>query len=608
MVATATASSVYGRDGYSQCAYQEDCPVAPDSGSSSDESILPSKPQTPAPANTNPAWEITTNIVEDSVIDRTKLDVTARLDQTIDGITTPVPLDQIGWVILYVDDVRIAVQYSPDKDGQFHLIWDVAKYPGTKINIVFYNKSGEAMERKDMSVRLGPILPGGTAKPPTSAGGGSGSDKIILSPFFRKFFETFPYWLFLVLLAITLRMLWQTIREIKASERLREIINRQRHIYQTKQTFLSLVSHYLRTPLSVISGGVELVATGLQARPDVLNKLQTSVADLANKINMLIMGLEQNEHTSAITDPARNAPDTTRSIRTASFWTLIGGIILLCAIAEMLLISLTNINLDYIDILIQVVLDVAVAVFLLLSIRQSHLKRTQRQQLDQTLAYEANLDSARNQFVYDAATMLHAGTNTIESVIHSLPGQKHIELIQRGTDALDDFVRKFEIAATISKSPAAADEHTAVPLVKLTRQILAAKQPAITAKQLSVTVPQTEFQAVNNTRLLHFVIAALIDNAIKFSQENGSIAISAEEQPGVIIFNIDDKGIGIPAEAMQDIFEPFGRGTSVQDYNYEGAGLSLFLCKLIMEHLGGSIDLQSDNQGTHVSLRIPMQF
>jgi signal transduction histidine kinase len=104
------------------------------------------------------------------------------------------------------------------------------------------------------------------------------------------------------------------------------------------------------------------------------------------------------------------------------------------------------------------------------------------------------------------------------------------------------------------------------------------------------------------------VLAALVDNAIKFSQEGGSIAISAEEQPGLVIFNIDDEGIGIPAEAMQDIFEPFGRGTSVQDYNYEGAGLSLFLCKLIMEHLGGDIDLQSNSQGTHARLHIPMRF
>jgi|GEM_PF-5256346 len=599
------ASGIYGRNGYGECAYQKDCPVT-----SSDESILPSTPQTPVAPN--PIWDITTNIPSGTIIKDPSVEVVVCLVQTVNGATTAVPVDRVGWVIMYVDNVRTAVQYNPDEKGCYRLDWNTVNYPGTEISVVYYDKNGVAIARKDTTIAYnvagatrpidGPAIPG-SLQPETGQ-----KDSFVLSPFLRKVFETIPYWLFLILLAITLRMLWQTIREINAADRLKKIIIRQRHIYEAKETFLSLAAHYLRTPVSTISGGVELLAPSLRDRPGVYKQLQATVATLATKIDGLIQDIQDDARTNTIFDQGKTAEETVRSIRTASFWTLIAGIILMCAVAEMLLISLTDINFDYVDVLTQVILDVAIAIFLLLSIRQAHLKRAQRQQLDQALAFETNLDNARNQFVFDAASTLSQSTSATALAIKDISAQKSTAFIQRGIDALNDVVRKFEIAAAIAIAPASSNEHSAVALIQLSRQILDNKQAVIAAKGLQVSLPSTEFETISNRGLLRYAISAVLDNAIKFNKDSGRLTISAQEIPGMIDLVIEDSGIGIAADALSDIFEPFVRATSVQEYNYQGLGLNLYLSQLIMGHLGGSIELASTGAGTRATIHIPIKL
>jgi signal transduction histidine kinase len=602
----ALANSVYGRNGYSTCKYQQDCPA---NTSTNDETVLPSIPQTPAVAN--PTLSISSNIVDNTTIKEPTVEVIVRLEETANGTMTPVPLDQIGWVILYVDDKRVAVQYNPSETGHYHLDWDTGVFPGTKVTVVYYNKTGQAIARRDIVVHY-QVVSDSKSQPFTESSeaqaGELTKNSINFSPFLKKVFETFPYWLFLVLLAMTLRMLWQTIRDINAADQLRKIIIRQRHTYQAKQTFLSLISHYLRTPLSTISGGVELVSPSLIANPRLLKILQANVASLSAKVENLIKHVQNDSRANSIIDPNQAAKEAeTTTMRAASFWTLVGGIILICAVTEMLLISLSNIDLTYVDVLTQVILDVAIAIFLLLSIRQAHLKRSQRIQLDQALSYETNLDSLRNQFVFETASSLNQSTAAIDLSLKSLPVQKSTTFIRRGVDSLNDVIRKFEIAAAINNTPVADEERATVALIQLTRQILDAKQRSIMAKNLNIELPHTEFEAIGNRILLRYVLAAVLDNAIKFSKDSGLITVTAQEYPRLISLTVEDHGIGIATEAITDIFEPFVHATSMQEYNYEGFGLSLYLSRLIIEHLGGSIELQNTPSGTRATIHVPVR-
>lgn len=113
------------------------------------------------------------------------------------------------------------------------------------------------------------------------------------------------------------------------------------------------------------------------------------------------------------------------------------------------------------------------------------------------------------------------------------------------------------------------------------------------------------------------VMRNLIGNAFKFT-ETGAIVLrirngTAGADPALhtLVFEIEDSGIGIPEEARQRIFEPFSQADATTVRKYGGTGLGLFICKQIVELMGGSIGLRSREQGGtvfHFSLPLPRAF
>ena len=97
----------------------------------------------------------------------------------------------------------------------------------------------------------------------------------------------------------------------------------------------------------------------------------------------------------------------------------------------------------------------------------------------------------------------------------------------------------------------------------------------------------------------------LIGNGIKYNERpEPTIKIAAERGDNDWLFTIDDDGIGIPADKLKTVFEPFQRLWS-QDV-YEGTGLGLAICRKIVERHGGRIWCDSAmGEGSRFSLTLP---
>ena len=95
--------------------------------------------------------------------------------------------------------------------------------------------------------------------------------------------------------------------------------------------------------------------------------------------------------------------------------------------------------------------------------------------------------------------------------------------------------------------------------------------------------------------LFDFVLGSLIDNAVKFSHDGGTITITSTPHESTLTVQVSDYGIGIPEEKMSQLFKPFSRSTSALEFNYEGLGFSLFLDKIIMDYVGGEISARSED-------------
>jgi signal transduction histidine kinase len=98
----------------------------------------------------------------------------------------------------------------------------------------------------------------------------------------------------------------------------------------------------------------------------------------------------------------------------------------------------------------------------------------------------------------------------------------------------------------------------------------------------------------------------LLDNAVKFTKE-GSITLKLEVQAGKASISVSDTGTGIDPEEVPKLFTKFHRGTSTEQYDYEGSGIGLYLTKLIVDQHGGTIAVDSKlGKGTTFMVVLPI--
>ena len=108
-------------------------------------------------------------------------------------------------------------------------------------------------------------------------------------------------------------------------------------------------------------------------------------------------------------------------------------------------------------------------------------------------------------------------------------------------------------------------------------------------------------------RAIRQMILNLVSNAIKFTDEGGEIRVSVGQKDDEIRIAVRDNGIGIPADALPRLGEPFEQVSDTRDRNYDGTGLGLALTKSFAEMHGGRLTIASEpNRGTQVSFFLPI--
>lgn len=107
--------------------------------------------------------------------------------------------------------------------------------------------------------------------------------------------------------------------------------------------------------------------------------------------------------------------------------------------------------------------------------------------------------------------------------------------------------------------------------------------------------------------LLERVLANLLDNASKYSDDGTPIAVTAHREGNVAVVQVIDQGRGIPPSEREAVFDLFHRVRQV-DKRAPGTGLGLAICRGLTGALHGSIEIQTgpDGSGTCVELRLPL--
>ena len=126
------------------------------------------------------------------------------------------------------------------------------------------------------------------------------------------------------------------------------------------------------------------------------------------------------------------------------------------------------------------------------------------------------------------------------------------------------------------------------------------------SQRLSAEPADDEISVMADEEGLHTILSNLIDNAVKYTQESGAIAVRWRAENGAAIIEVEDNGPGIPVEHQPRIFERFYRVDRARSRDVGGTGLGLSIVKHLVQVFGGGIEIRSQaGQGTTFSVRLP---
>jgi len=239
--------------------------------------------------------------------------------------------------------------------------------------------------------------------------------------------------------------------------------------------------------------------------------------------------------------------------------------------------------------------------------------------IGQDITKRKEVDTAKSEFVSLASHQLRTPLSAIrwysEMLLDGVGGELNKQQKKYLQEVYNANIRMIELVGTLldvsrldlGKFPI-NKKMTNVSYVVET--IIKELQPIIEKKNLKVTkkfAEKIEDMCID-PKMLRMVFHNLISNALKYTPENGEISIVLKQESGKLFVEVADTGCGIPKEQQSKIFTKLFRADNAREIDSSGTGLGLYIVRVIVEKMKGSIRFSSEeNKGSTFYVIIPMQ-
>jgi signal transduction histidine kinase len=230
------------------------------------------------------------------------------------------------------------------------------------------------------------------------------------------------------------------------------------------------------------------------------------------------------------------------------------------------------------------------------------------------------IDREKSEFTYKVTHELRSPLSAIQSLLKSIEegyageiSQKARDLIVRSEQRTSFLITLVNglldlIAGKIGK-PKEGDIKV-VDINVAVKNTLHLMQEKIKAKNLEIKIKATPEPSYLNIVPddLDIILTNLIDNAVKYTKQGGTISINNLVTNKEIKIEMSDTGIGIVKEDLYKIFNEFYRSKNAKAVELRGTGLGLSIVKNLIKQYGGSIDVRSEiGKGTTVTVSFPAE-
>ncbi len=238
-----------------------------------------------------------------------------------------------------------------------------------------------------------------------------------------------------------------------------------------------------------------------------------------------------------------------------------------------------------------------------------------RAQLQQEKEEMERMDRFKTEFTTMVAHELRAPTTALQSFLLSMlkgyvPEEKQQEIltraVQRAQELLDLINDLLDLAA--ARQRLTEGKHTLHALSDSLGQVVDLFRPQAEEKGIQLDVQdQTPPAVLADPDQMVQVWTNLLSNAIKYTPENGQVSVRLEQADNWAVGCVQDTGIGIKAEYLEQVFEDFYRTPEAKAFNHLGTGLGLTLVKRILEIHGGEIRVDSTpGEGSTFTFKLPL--
>ena len=237
---------------------------------------------------------------------------------------------------------------------------------------------------------------------------------------------------------------------------------------------------------------------------------------------------------------------------------------------------------------------------------------------DQRTALDAlrEADRRKDEFLATLAHELRNPLAPIRNALHlltlaggSLKTERIHEMLERQVGHMVRLVDDLMEASRISRGQLELRQE-ALDLRDVVRQAIETSRPLIDRSRhvIEVWLPDQPLPVIGDSVRLGQIFANLLNNAAKYTDEGGKIAVEMRRTDCAVDVTVRDSGIGLAAEQLPRLFEMFSQVDSSASRRHGGLGIGLASAKRLAEMHGGTIEAASDGlgRGSSFSVRLPL--
>jgi signal transduction histidine kinase len=249
------------------------------------------------------------------------------------------------------------------------------------------------------------------------------------------------------------------------------------------------------------------------------------------------------------------------------------------------------------------------------------LLQRKNEELEATMARLADLDRLRQEYVRNVSHEFRTPLTVIRGYAgylmeEGLPADTTLpEVMGVLVESCDQIIDMINTLLEVSRiEQGGTDVGLSIRTLDLGELALSSTEPLrrLADKKgigLDLQFPGEPLTVQGDQELLQHVVRKLVDNALKYSRPGSRTIVRGRGEPEMVALEVQDFGIGIPAEHLPRIFEKFYRVDGALTRRSGGAGVGLYLAREVVRLHHGAIEVRSQvGEGSVFSVRLPRRF